>query len=104
MPESLFAALGNDVRLTVVRLLTKGEKCLCEIAPLFHQDQSVICRHLQLLERAGVILSRRDGQRIFYRLADHRTVALVESALDIVKHPSRARPVGPKLSKVARKW
>ena len=103
MPESLFAALGNDVRLNVVGLLAKGEKCLCEIAPHFHQDQSVICRHLQLLERAGVVLSRRDGQRIFYRLADHRTVTLVESAMDIVEHPGRARPVGPSLSKATRK-
>ena len=99
MPESLFAALGNDVRLNVVGLLTNGEKCLCEIAPQFHQDPSVICRHLQLLERAGVVLSRRDGQRIFYRLADHRMVKLLEAALDIVEHPSRAHPVGPKGSK-----
>ncbi len=96
MPESLFAALGNGVRLRVVRLLTEGERCLCEIAPQFHQDPSVICRHLQLLERAGVIVSRRDGQRIFYRLADRRTVKLLETAMDIVEHPSRAHPVGPK--------
>lgn len=102
-PESLFAALGNDVRLNVVGLLVKGERCLCEIAPHFHQDPSVICRHLQLLERAGVVLSRRDGQRILYRLADHRTVTLVETALDIIEHPDRARPVGPKLPKAARK-
>jgi ArsR family transcriptional regulator len=99
MPESLFAALGNDVRLSVVGLLTKGERCLCEIAPHFHQDPSVICRHLQLLERAGVVLSRRDGQRIFYRLADRRTVRLVETAMDIVEHPCRTHPNGPKGSK-----
>jgi len=102
LPESLFAALGNDVRLTVVGLLAKGERCLCEIAPHFHQDPSVICRHLQLLERAGVVLSRRDGQRIFYRLADRRTVKLLETALDIIEHPGRARPVGPKASKEDR--
>jgi DNA-binding transcriptional ArsR family regulator len=103
MPESLFAALGNDVRLNVVGMLTKGERCLCEIAPHFHQDPSVICRHLQILERAGVIISRRDGQRILYRLADHRTVRLMETALDIVEHPGRARPVGPNVSVEARK-
>jgi ArsR family transcriptional regulator len=102
MPESLFAALGNDVRLSIVGLLTKGERCLCEIAPQFRQDPSVICRHLQLLERTGLVLSRRDGQRILYRLADHRTVRLVEVALDIIEHPGRARPVGPKLLKAAR--
>ncbi|MEO0085528.1 MAG: metalloregulator ArsR/SmtB family transcription factor [candidate division WOR-3 bacterium] len=86
MPVTLFAALGNDVRLSIVELLTKGEKCLCEIAPHFHQDTSVVCRHLQLLERAGVVVSRRDGQRTVYRLADGRTVRLVEAAKDIVKH------------------
>jgi DNA-binding transcriptional ArsR family regulator len=102
MPESLFAALGNQVRLAIVRLLTEGETCLCEIAPHFHQDRSVICRHLQLLERAGVILSRRDGQRILYRLADPRTVTLVETAHDIVNHPGRARPVSTERSKAAR--
>lgn len=103
MPESLFAALGNDVRLTVVRLLTKGEKCLCEIAPQFHQDQSVICRHLQQLERAGLVLSRRDGQRIFYRLADHRSVRLLKTAQDIIEHPGRGHAVGPKASREDRK-
>ena len=92
MPESLFAALGSDVRLTMVRLLTDGERCLCEITPHFHQDPSVICRHLQLLERAGVVLSRRDGQRIFYKLADRRTVRLVETALDSLRPAGRARP------------
>lgn len=99
MPESLFAALGNDVRLSIVGLLVKGERCLCEIAPHFHQDPSVICRHLQLLERAGVVLSRRDGQRIFYRLADRRTVKLLETALDIIEHPGRALPVAARRPK-----
>lgn len=102
VPESLFAALGNDVRLSIVELLTKGETCLCEIAPQFRQDQSVICRHLQLLERAGVITSRRDGQRILYRLADHRTVRLVETALDMIERPDRARPVGSRMPKATR--
>ncbi len=103
LPESLFAALGNDVRLNIVGLLVKGERCLCEIAPHFHQDPSVICRHLQLLERAGVVISRRDGQRIFYRLADRRTVKLLETALDIVEHPDRAHPVGARVSKEERR-
>lgn len=99
MPETLFTALGNDVRLSIVGLLAKGERCLCEIAPHFHQDQSVVCRHLQLLERAGVVVSRRDGQRTFYRLADRRTVRLVESAMDIVGHRGRKKPTRSGTSK-----
>jgi len=84
-------------------MLAEGERCLCEIAPHFHQDPSVVCRHLQLLERTGVVLSRRDGQRIFYRLADHRMVKLVEAALDIAEHPGRAHPVGARVSREERK-
>ncbi len=102
MPETLFAALGNDVRLSIVGLLAKGERCLCEITPHFHQDPSVVCRHLQLLERAGVVVSRRDGQRTIYRLVDRRTVRLVEAAVDIVKRPGRKRLAGSGTSKEDR--
>jgi len=97
------AALGHPVRLEIVTLLRGGERCVCEIAPHFAQERSVVSRHLAVLEHAGLIRSRRGGQRIFYRLADHRTVRLVETALAIVEHPGRARPVGPRVSKGARK-
>jgi len=80
VPAGILAALGNEHRLAMVELLRGGELCLCEIAPRFALDQSVVSRHLTTLERAGLIRSRRDGRRILYRLVDRRVLRLVGSA------------------------
>lgn len=79
-PARLLAALGNEHRLAIVELLRAGERCVCEITPAFELDPSVVSRHLGVLERAGVIRSRRDGRRIFYRVADRRALRIVDAA------------------------
>ncbi len=94
-PEAVFAALGHPVRLEIVALLSRGERCVCEIEPQFPQERSVISRHLGVLERAGVVRSRRVGRRVFYQIADSRVLALLDVVLDMLKHPEKARPVGP---------
>ncbi|MGQ9708282.1 MAG: ArsR/SmtB family transcription factor [bacterium] len=93
-PDEIFAALSHPVRLEIVAMLSRGEGCICEIAPNFQQERSVISRHLSLLEAAGVVRSRRQGRRVFYQVADHRMLKLLEIVLEIVKHPELARPVG----------
>lgn len=93
-PDEIFAALSHPVRLEIVAMLSRGERCICEIAPNFQQERSVISRHLSLLKAAGVVRSRREGRRVFYRLADQRMLKLLEMVLEILKHPELARPVG----------
>jgi ArsR family transcriptional regulator len=66
----MLAALGSEHRLQIVELLRTGERCVCEITPEFKLDPSVVSRHLAILERAGVIVSRREGRWIHYRIVD----------------------------------
>jgi ArsR family transcriptional regulator, arsenate/arsenite/antimonite-responsive transcriptional repressor len=87
------AALGNEHRLKLVELLGGGERCVCELTCEFELDPSVISRHLAVLEQAGVIVSRRDGRWIHYRVADQRVLRLTETARQMAEHPERARPV-----------
>lgn len=94
-PARLLAALGNPVRLQLVALLGEGERCLCELTPGFRRDPSVVCRHLQVLEHAGIVRSRRSGVRIYYQLTDHRILELVVKVLDILDEPGKGQPVGP---------
>jgi len=61
-------ALALPTRLQILRLLAKGELCGCEIVPEFELDQSGVSRHLSALKRAGLIGSRRDGVRIYWKL------------------------------------
>ncbi|MFO7637926.1 MAG: metalloregulator ArsR/SmtB family transcription factor [bacterium] len=87
-PARLLAALGNEHRLEIVGLLRGGERCVCEITPAFVLDPSVVSRHLAILERAGAIRARREGRRIFYRLADRRLPGLLDAVRAIADRPS----------------
>ncbi|MEO0108089.1 MAG: metalloregulator ArsR/SmtB family transcription factor [candidate division WOR-3 bacterium] len=73
----ILAALASEHRLRIVELLRTGECCVCEITPKFDLDPSVVSRHLAVLERAGIISSRRQGRWIHYRLADRRVLKLL---------------------------
>ncbi|QAA76508.1 MAG: hypothetical protein BIP78_0742 [Candidatus Bipolaricaulis sibiricus] len=61
-------ALAHPARVELLRLLEDGERCGCEFVPLLGLDPSVVSRHLAALARAGLIVSRRDGVRIMWRL------------------------------------
>ena len=90
----VFAALSSEHRMRMVELLRDGERCVCNIAPEFDLDMSVVSRHLSVLVHAGVLTSRRDGRRVLYQIADHRVLRLLDMARQAADHPERARPVG----------
>jgi len=74
MKDSLkiLKALSDETRLNIVEFLLNGEKCVCEIFPHVKKTQSTVSIHLDKLEKAGVLCSKRDGKRIFYKIKDAR--------------------------------
>ena len=69
---SVAQALGSGRRAEIVDLLAQGERSVEEIANEISQSVANTSQHLQVLARAGLVRSRRDGTRIFYRLASER--------------------------------
>ena len=67
-----FKGLADQTRLRMLNLLFQGELCGCDIQHVLDLSQSNVSRHLNYLKRAGLVLDRRDGYRVFYRLADAR--------------------------------
>ena len=62
-------ALGHPVRVGLVRaLILTGAADIATLASQFPQDRSVISRHLSVLERAGIAVSRRKGRAVVYDL------------------------------------
>lgn len=51
---------------------------MCEIIEEVEKEQSLISHHLRALRECGLILRRRDGKRIMYRLADPSVLELLE--------------------------
>ncbi|OGJ22043.1 hypothetical protein A3K73_08520 [Candidatus Pacearchaeota archaeon RBG_13_36_9] len=68
----LLKAMADETRFTILDFLLDGEKCVCEIFPYVKRTQSTVSIHLGNLEDAGVLESRRDGKKIFYRIKDKR--------------------------------
>lgn len=73
MPDVLdatFAALSDPTRRGILAQLSTGECSVGELAEAFPITQSAVSRHLQVLEQAGLITRRREGQRRLCRLED----------------------------------
>jgi ArsR family transcriptional regulator len=85
LTTELLAALGSDCRMRMVELLATGERCVCNIAPHFPTSLSVVSHHLGILEKAGVIVSRRDGRWMRYRLADDSVLEFLASARELAR-------------------
>lgn len=76
----LFKALSDKTRYDIIKLLTHGEKCVCEIYPLMNRTQSTVSIQLGKLEDWGILKSRRDGKRIYYHIVNKRIIKIIELA------------------------
>ncbi len=68
-PVDFFKLLADETRLCSLLLIAQeGELCVCELMSALGQSQPKISRHLAMLRSAKVLLDRRQGQWVFYRL------------------------------------
>jgi rhodanese-related sulfurtransferase len=84
---SVAQALGSGRRAEIVDLLAQGERSVEEIATEIDQSVANTSQHLQVLARAGLVRSRRQGTRVIYRLASERVSDLWAAVRDAaVRH------------------
>jgi ArsR family transcriptional regulator len=67
--EQLFKGLADQTRLRILNLLIHGELCVCDIQYVLESSQPNVSRHLIYLKNSGLALDRREGARMYYRLA-----------------------------------
>lgn len=70
-------ALANGNRVELIEILAQGERSVDVLAKLSGLRLTNVSQHLQLLRRAGLIVARRSGKQILYRLADRDVVDLL---------------------------
>ena len=68
--EDFFAALGDATRLRMLKIIADEELCSCEVMAALELTQPTTSHHLGILERAGVLSSRRAGKWVFYKIAN----------------------------------
>lgn len=64
----ILKALADENRLRVLNVLAKKELCVCEMESILGITQSNTSRHLIKLSDAGIIISEKKGQFVFYSL------------------------------------
>ena len=64
----VFKALGHPGRLLIVDELSRGERCVCDLAALVGSEMPTVSRHLSILKNAGIVDDDKRGTQVFYRL------------------------------------
>jgi len=64
----VFKALAHPARLLMVNELSRGERCVCELAALVGFEMPTVSRHLSVLRHAGIVDDEKRGAQVFYRL------------------------------------
>ena len=95
-PERIFDALASTPRRQMLRELSQGERTTSQLAARFAMSAPAVSRHLSVLENAGLVASRREGQRVLYGLVrDTLLEALSGFAAELAMGPG-AEPMPPK--------
>ncbi len=66
--STIFKALSDETRLRIVKILEKGELCVCDIVAALDIVQPKASFHLGVLKEAGLIKDRKQGKWIHYSL------------------------------------
>jgi ArsR family transcriptional regulator len=83
--QRVFFGYADKTRLMILELLADEELCSCEIMAALGLTEPTTSHHLGILERAGLVASRRDGKWVFYQLASANAKALLSKGFALVK-------------------
>ena len=76
-------AMSHPLRLKILCTLGEQEVSVQDIVERVGTSQSNISQHLAILRDKGILASRKDANRVYYRMVDARTLKLIEMMRDL---------------------
>lgn len=89
-----YKALGDELRLRVLRALRDDSFGVLELSDIFAMRQSGMSHHLKTLANAGLVTTRREGTSVFYR----RSVVAQDSVVQTILHEIDQQPLPPEIA------
>jgi DNA-binding transcriptional ArsR family regulator len=83
--EAIFSGLADNTRLRILQLLAEEELCACEVMAALDLTQPTASHHLGILERSGLVVSRREGKWVFYRIADAKVEIVLTKGAQLIE-------------------
>ncbi|HYF40363.1 MAG TPA: metalloregulator ArsR/SmtB family transcription factor [Gemmatimonadales bacterium] len=84
----LFHALSDPTRLSILRRLRFGERCVCDLTDALDAGQSRLSFHLKVLKDAELVTDRRDGRWMYYTLNTDRLEEMGQILEQLAAPPS----------------
>ena len=78
----IFKALGEQTRVRIAMLLVGQELCVCDLTEILRLPQSTISRHMTQLRQSKLVIDRRVGTWIHYRLANDKVAREISRLLE----------------------
>jgi ArsR family transcriptional regulator len=69
----------------MLRLIADEELCSCEVMAALELTQPTTSHHLGILERAGVLSTRRDGKWVFYKVTNSKVKNLLVKGFNVLE-------------------
>ena len=81
--SNFLKAISHEGRLMILCHLVSGEKSVTELEDLLSARQAAVSQQLSRLRLEGLVIPRRDGKTIYYRLADDRPRKILEVVYEL---------------------
>lgn len=81
--SNFLKAISHEGRLMILCHLVSGEKSVTELEELLSARQAAVSQQLSRLRLEGLVIPRREGKAIFYRLADDKPRRMLEVVYDL---------------------
>ena len=80
--SDIFKQLGDSSRVRIFWILCHCAECVTDLGAMVGMSAAAVSHHLQVLRRAGLVVSSRQGKEIHYTLADTHEARLLHRAVD----------------------
>ncbi len=80
-----FKVLGEPVRLHLLQKLEAGRLSVTELAKAVYSTQPNVSKHLKILQEAGLVARKQDGNTVYYSIADESVFALCDVVCSSLK-------------------
>ncbi len=85
LKAEILKALAQPTRLKILELIRNGEKCICEIVPALNGEQSNISRHISLMQKNNLVITRKEGVRVMVKVKDTKIFDILDKVSAILK-------------------
>lgn len=89
MPElshftaEFFKALSHPLRIRILDALRQGEVAVTELGESLKVEQSTVSQQLAVLRKSNIVVGRKEGQNVFYSVADRAIFRLLDDARQV---------------------